>query len=492
VDKVHVRVAWHYEFMPVSFSGKTLTIAVNLPLSIRAEDEIRLSLGCEVNMLLARKDQILDSLKKYYGLAADTVDRMMGYGRADFGDQGLSFSGIEDIEKKAEEASVARLVNQIILEAYKKRATDIHIEPYRGKVSLRYRIDGKLHDQPVSDDFMRFLPPILSRVKIIANLNIVERRVPQDGKAIVKITDQVLDLRVSFMPTPHGESVVIRILPAKVRWDLANLGLLKDDVAKFDALLKNTSGILLVTGPTGSGKTTTLYSCIDKINTKDRKILSIEDPIEYEITGITQIQVNPEVGLTFARGLRSMLRQDPDVMMVGEIRDKETAEIAIRVALTGHLVLSTLHTNDAASGVTRLMDIGIPPYLLESTVKAFIAQRLVRVICDGCSEEDRGVQQSVKERIVRSMGSGSVHALKVYKGRGCEKCSFTGFHGRTAIFEILELTDEIRKMITLGSMASEINKVAVEKNGMRTLLQDGWIKVARGITTPDEILNVCQ
>ncbi|MBF0216772.1 MAG: type II/IV secretion system protein, partial [Candidatus Omnitrophica bacterium] len=279
---------------------------------------------------------------------------------------------------------------------------------------------------------------------------------------------------------------------AKVRWDLANLGLLKDDVSKFDALLRNTSGILLVTGPTGSGKTTTLYSCIDKINTKDRKILSIEDPIEYEIGGITQIQVNPDVGLTFARGLRSMLRQDPDVMMVGEIRDKETAEIAIRVALTGHLVLSTLHTNDAASGVTRLVDIGIPPYLLESTVKAFIAQRLVRVICDGCREEDRDDQLSVKEKIVRSMGSGSAGAIKIYKGRGCEKCSFTGFHGRTAIFEILVLTDEIRRMISLGSPASEINKVAVERNGMRTLIQDGWIKVTGGITTPDEILNVCQ
>jgi len=428
VNLVPVRVAWHYEFMPISFADNKLVLAVNTPLSIRSQDEIRLSLGCEIDMVLARKDHIYESLKTYYGLAADTVDRMVGYNKNDKAEAPAStYAGIENIDKMAQEASVAKLVNQIILEAFRKRATDIHIEPFRGRLKLRYRIDGKLQDQPVSEDFMQFSAPILSRIKIMANLNIVERRIPQDGRAIVKIQDQVLDLRISYMPTPHGESVVIRILPAKAHWDLENLGLLSDDVERFEALLRNTSGIVMVTGPTGSGKTTTLYSCLSRINCIDRKILTIEDPIEYEMDGIVQIQVNPEIGLTFAKGLRSMLRQDPDVMMVGEIRDKETAEIAIRVALTGHLVLSTLHTNDAVSGITRLLDIGIQPYLISSTVQAFVAQRLIRVICPSCKTEDVNVERSIKDKIYKSIPERAGDDLTVYMGSGCEKCNFTGY-----------------------------------------------------------------
>ncbi|MBF0493821.1 MAG: type II/IV secretion system protein [Candidatus Omnitrophica bacterium] len=492
VRAVPVRVAWHYEFMPISVEDNKVTLAVNVPLSIRSQDEIRLSLGSDISLVLAKKDHIFNMLKTYYGIASDTVDRMVGYTGAGYNldDTFDVHKGIEDIDKLAEDASVTKLVNQIILEAYNKRATDIHIEPSRGRVMLRYRIDGKLHLQTVSDDFSRFVAPILSRIKIMTNLNIVERRVPQDGRAIVRIQNQVLDLRVSFMPTPHGESVVIRILPSKRHWDLEKLGIMADDAEKFGALLKNTSGIIFVTGPTGSGKTTTLYSCIEKINKKDIKILTIEDPVEYEIENVVQIQVNPEVGLTFARGLRSMLRQDPDVMMVGEVRDNETAEIAIRVALTGHLVLSTLHTNDAVTGVTRLVDIGIPPYLIVSTIKAFIAQRLIRVICPDCKVKDPESTEKNKDFIAKALNI-LPEDVVIYKGTGCEKCNHAGYYGRMAIYEIFILSNEIGRMITEKRSASEIKKFAV-KNGMRPLIKSGWVKVVGGITTFEEVLRVCQ
>ena len=493
IRSVPVKVAWHYKFLPVSLDDNSMKIAVNKPLSIREQDELRLSLGYDINMVLARKSQILDMLKTYYGIAADTVDRMIK-GSSSHGAGASSqtmYDQIDDLEKMAEDASVIKLVNQIILEAFRKRATDIHIEPHRGELVLRYRVDGKLRQQPVPDDFNRFLAPILSRVKIMANLNIVERRVPQDGRAIVRIQDQVLDLRVSFMPTPHGESVVIRILPSKRHLSLEELGLSPEGTLRFESILHKTNGIVFVTGPTGSGKTTSLYACIEKINTKDRKILTIEDPIEYEIEGVTQIQVSQMVGLTFANGLRSMLRQDPDVMMVGEVRDKETAEIAIRIALTGHLVLSTLHTNDAASGVTRLFDVGIQPYLVASTVRAFIAQRLVRVICPECKVEDKDVADKYKDHIAKISGAVDASGIKVFKGRGCEKCEKTGFYGRTAIYEILIVDNVIREMI-IGKRSSHDIRTQALRTGMKTLQYDGWLKVGRGITTPDEVLKVAR
>jgi type IV pilus assembly protein PilB len=490
---VPVKMAWHYEIMPVSLNGNVLTIAVNAPLSVRRQDEIRLNLGFKVEMVLSEREQILDLLKSNYGIAADTVERMVKDGRGDSSVSSTRYSHekIDDIEKLVEDASVVKLVNQIILEAYNKRATDIHIEPYRGRLVLRYRIDGRLKSQMVPDDFNRFLAPILSRIKIMANLNIVERRIPQDGRAIVRIQNQVLDLRISFMPTPHGESVVIRILPSTLHLKLETLGLAPDDVVTLDRLLKKTSGIIFVTGPTGSGKTTSLYAGIDKINTPDKKILTIEDPIEYGIEGVTQIQVAPRVGLTFAQGLRSMLRQDPDVIMVGEVRDKETAEIAIRVALTGHLVLSTLHTNDAASGVTRLLDIGIQPYLISSTIQAFIAQRLVRVICPECKIEDTAVSGELREEMAKYHFIDDPVNVKIFRGRGCEKCEQTGYFGRTAIYEILTVDNEIRKMIADKCSALEINKRAIA-GGMKTLLEDGWRNVIAGITTPEEVMKAAK
>lgn len=492
VKAVPVRFVWHYEFMPIKLEGRKLTIAVNYPLNIRVQDEIRLSLGYEIFMVLARREHILELLKAHYGLASDTVDKMVSQKDKEFTDAlTVPAHGIEDIEKMVEDASVVKLVNQILLEAYKKRATDIHIEPFRGKVKLRYRIDGVLYDQNVPEDFSRFVLPILSRIKIMANLDIVEHRLPQDGRAIVKTQDEVLDLRVSFIPTAHGESVVIRILPTKMFLSLEKLGLLQKDLSTIESLIDKPNGIIFVTGPTGSGKTTTLYACLKKMNKNETKIITVEDPVEYEMEGTTQIQVNPEIGLTFAKGLRSMLRHDPDVMMVGEVRDKETAEIAIRVALTGHLVFSTLHTNDAASGVTRLLDIGIEPYLVASSVEAFVAQRLVRVICPHCKMEDTEVDVEIKKDIANSLELGFEEGVKVYKGTGCEKCNFTGFYGRTAIYEILVVDNSIKKLIIDKATAIEVKRQAL-RNGMKTLLQDGWLKVIKGTTTPQEVLHVCQ
>ncbi|MFC1704488.1 ATPase, T2SS/T4P/T4SS family [Candidatus Omnitrophota bacterium] len=492
IKAVPVKFAWHYEFMPIKVIGKKLTLAVSQPLSIRIQDEIRLSLGYEIFMVLAKKEHILELIKTHYGLGSDTVEKMVSQGTKKPAAQHSSSDwDIEDIDKPAEDASVIKLVNQIIFEAYKKRATDIHIEPFRDKIRLRYRIDGMLYDQHVPEDLYQFLKQILLRIKIMANLDIVEHRIPQDGRAIVRTQDQDVDLRISFIPTSHGESVVIRILPTKKFFGLEKLGLAPKNQAIFESLIKKPHGIIFVTGPTGSGKTTSLYACLAKINTKEKKIITIEDPIEYELEGVTQIHVKPEVGLTFAQGLRSMLRHDPDIMMVGEVRDRETAEIAIRVALTGHLVLSTLHTNDSASGVTRLIEIGIEPYLVASSVQTFIAQRLVRVICPHCKTEDTNADIEVRRDIVNSLQLDFDKEVKVYRGKGCEHCNFTGFHGRTAIYELLMIDDKIKKLITEKASATEIKLQAI-KSGMRTLPQDGWLKVIEGITTPEEVLNVCQ
>ncbi|UCC94433.1 MAG: Flp pilus assembly complex ATPase component TadA, partial [Candidatus Omnitrophota bacterium] len=375
-----------------------------------------------------------------------------------------------------------------ILEAYRKRATDIHLEPHRGDVAIRYRIDGILYDITVSPEVKNYIIPIISRIKIMCNLNIVERRLPQDGRAIVKAQDQTLDLRISTLPTPHGESIVIRILPTTMLFSLEKLGLSRKDLDILEELLRKSYGIIFVTGPTGSGKTTTLYACLRTINIRERKIITLEDPIEYELKGIIQIQVHPQIGLDFARGLRSILRHDPDIIMVGEVRDLETAEIAIRVALTGHLIFSTLHTNDAASGITRLIDIGIEPYLIASSVEAFIAQRLVRVICPNCKYED-APSRELKDSIRKELDLESADKARVFKGKGCEQCNFTGFFGRTALYEILLVDDDIKELILKRLPSSEIKKMAKSK-GMHTLMQDGWRKVVEGITTPEEVLRV--
>jgi type II secretory ATPase GspE/PulE/Tfp pilus assembly ATPase PilB-like protein len=489
--KVPVKIASYYKFFPLSLENRLLTIARAYPLDIKIIDEIRTHLGYNVKVVLSTDQDVNEMLKKYYGLGAATVEKIIAQKTYDNVMQTKTEEAVDDLEEIGESTSVIQLVNQIILEAYNKRATDIHIEPYRNKLRLRYRIDGVLYDANVSPEIRNFLTPILSRIKLMSNLNIVEKRIPQDGRAIVKVHDQTLDLRVSFIPTPHGESVVIRILPTVMLFGLDRLGLTYVELEFFKELINKPHGIIFVTGPTGSGKTTTLYACLSSINTNERKIITIEDPIEYELEGITQIQISPEVGLDFSRGLRSMLRHDPDVMMVGEVRDLETAEIAIRVALTGHLVFSTLHTNDAASGITRLIDIGLEPYLVASSVDAFIAQRLLRLNCPHCKQEDNEVVPALKEQIAKELGNIYPDEVKIFRSKGCQACNFSGFLGRTAIHEILVLNEQIKELTSKKAASDEIKKCAVN-NGMKTLRQSGWLKVIEGQTTPDEVLRVTQ
>ena len=475
IRRVPAKFVWHYKIMPVKLEGNLLTIAVSNPFDMWPLDDIEVNLSFRVERVLSTPSEIAQAIKRYYGVGAETIEGILE--RAPRASYDLTLKEkTEDIEKMAEDASVIKLVNQILQQAIKDEATDIHIEPFRGELILRSRIDGILYDTAVSDDIKYLYPSIVSRIKIMAGLDIVERRLPQDGGARVKVGKDEYDLRVSLLPSVHGENVVIRILPTRMLFSLEKLGLIADDLKKMEDLINRPHGIIFLTGPTGSGKTTTLYAALNKLNAPARKIITIEDPVEYELRMITQIQINPKIELTFARALRSMLRHDPDVMMVGEVRDLETAEIAIQAALTGHLVFSTLHTNDAASAATRLLDMGLEPYLVASSVEAFIAQRLVRVICENCKEKETSHSPLT-----------TIH----YTGKGCEKCKQTGYKGRTAIYEILMLNEPIRELIMKKASSEEIKKKAVSL-GMRTLKDDGLEKIKAGITTVDEVMRVTQ
>jgi type II secretory ATPase GspE/PulE/Tfp pilus assembly ATPase PilB-like protein len=474
-----LKLALYYKAMPVRLHNSTLTVAISNPQDIRQVDELRSALQNRytIEPVLATDDDIASAIKKYYGVGAETISELV----KEKGQEGALRLGaveeaVEDIEKLADDASVVKLVNQLILEAHHRRASDIHIEPYRGKVRLRYRIDGVLRTVDVPPAIRQLFPAIISRVKVLSGLNIVERRLPQDGRASVKVGEEKLDLRISILPTPSGESVVVRILPNRMFLELKDLGFRKDDLELLIRMVAQPHGLLFVTGPTGSGKTTTLYAMLNTINVDERKIITIEDPVEYEIEGVTQVQITTAIGLTFAQGLRSMLRHDPDVMMVGEVRDVETAELAIRIALTGHLVFSTLHTNDAASGITRLLDMGMDPYLIASSVQCFIAQRLVRVLCTHCKKEVIPPPPKL---------------TRMYRAVGCEQCQQTGFFGRTAIYEFLPMTEPIQDLVMAKASADAIWRKAIE-GGMRTLQQDGWEKVEAGLTTTAEVLRVTQ
>lgn len=461
IKAVPAKFVKHYGFMPISLEGEVLTVAVFNPMDVWLAENIKLNLGFRVSRILTSRREVEAAIHKYYGAVAGTVDKIME-GKISQGTKLAKDESVEDIEKNAGEASVIELVNQIISEAIKARATDIHIEIYVDKVVLRYRIDGVLREMKMPQDAYYIEPAIVSRIKIMCHLDVVEHRVPQDGRAKVRLLDgQEVDLRVSILQGYFGENVVIRILPSQVLLDLNKIGFSPEDLKTMEKLLQKPHGIILLTGPTGSGKTTTLYTCLSRLNRKEVKIISIEDPVEYAIEGITQIHVNPKVGLTFASALRSVLRHDPDIMMIGEIRDSETADLAIRSSLTGHLVFSTLHTNDSATGIARLMDMGIEPYLLASSVEVIIAQRLVRLLCPVC------------------------------KGKGCESCSETGFKGRRPIYEIMLIDDEIRGMISEHKNAQDIKAKAREK-GMRTLMENGMLLVQQGLTTKEEILRVVE
>lgn len=487
IRAVPAKFASHYKFMPIRLDGDLLTIGVTDPMDIQILDDIKLVIGFQIRPVLATAEEIAASIKKYYGIGAETIEKMIS-STSDDAAATPSIDKTQDISEMAEDASIIKFVNQILVQAYRDHATDIHIEPFEDELKVRYRIDGILYDATIPPSIKHFQSAIVSRIKIMSNMNIAERRLPQDGRIKVKVGGEDLDLRVSILPTPHGETVDIRILTTAMLYDLANLGLLEIDHKIIGDIIQKPHGIIFVTGPTGSGKTTTLYACLNRINSKEKKILTIEDPIEYQLKGITQIQVQPKIGLSFAMGLRSMLRHDPDVMMVGEVRDYETAEIAIRVSLTGHLVFSTIHTNDAAGGVTRLLDMGVEPYLISSSVECFIAQRLVRLICPKCRTKVKPYPSLTEEFNVKKA---DIDKASLFVGKGCEECKFTGYKGRTAIYEILVVNEEIRSMVLRRSSADQIKEKAISM-GMRTLRDDGWVKIRKGLTTPEEVLRVTE
>jgi len=501
IRSIPAKFAWHYKIMPIEVESNVLTVAISNPFDMWPIDDLETNLGYRVDKVLATSSDIQEAIKKYYGVGADTIERILAdEPRPSEESGGAGKEKVEDLEKMAESASVIKLVNQILQQAINDRATDIHIEHFRAELLLRYRVDGILYDAQVSENIRYLHPAIVSRIKIMSGLDIVERRLPQDGRAKVKIGENTFELRVSVIPTLYGENIAIRILPTTMLFNMSDLGMSKKDLEMVDKLILKPHGIIFVTGPTGSGKTTTLYACLSKLNTRERKIITIEDPIEYELKGISQTQINPKINLTFAKMLRSMLRHDPDIMMVGEVRDFETAEITIQTALTGHLVFSTVHTNDAASGITRLIDIGVEPYLISSSVNAFIAQRLVRVICDNCKEK---VKISAKEYIRKQQAAAGKNEkskyenppagkeITVYHGKGCDACNNTGYRGRTGIYEILMVNEEIKKLI-LQKMPSDMIKEKAVKMGMHTLREDGWNKILAGITTPEEVMRVTQ
>jgi len=488
IEQIPAKFATHYKLIPIKFEDNAITVAMANPLDIHTLDDLKLLLKKDIHTVLSSEDEIIEAIKRYYGVGADTIEKITPEGGEAKDAQAFKGQVTEDIVKSAEDASIIKFVNQIFLEAYRDRATDIHIEPYEDELSIRYRIDGILYDTKVPPNIKNFQSAIISRIKIMSNLDIAERRLPQDGRMKIRIADDLVDLRISIVPTPFGEAVVIRLLSSNVFFGMENLGLLKSDLAIFEEIIERPHGIIFVTGPTGSGKTTTLYAALSKINNKEKKILTIEDPIEYQIKGVTQIQVHPKIGLTFSAGLRTMLRHDPDIMMVGEVRDYETAEITIRVALTGHLVFSTLHTNDAAGGVTRLIDMGVEPFLAASSVIAFVAQRLVRVLCPKCKERIEPNKEILDELGVKAKDASK---LEIFEGKGCEHCKNTGFRGRTAIYEVLVVTEPIRQLVLQRSSSDQIKKKAISL-GMHTLRQDGWAKVKMGITSPSEVIRVTQ
>lgn len=473
---------------PFNVVKKIILVALSDALNIHPFDDLNMLLpGYTFEPVLTSEEEISKIINKHFekedtSSADDVIDE---FDEDDYELLGAHIQETEDILDMANDAPIIKLVNKIITQAVNERASDIHFEPYEKDLVIRYRIDGILYE--------KYTPPkkiqsaIISRIKIMSNLNIAENRLPQDGRIQIKIGNKDIDIRVSIFPTYYGERIVLRLLnKTDMNFNLESLGFDKNTFSKFNDVIDIPHGIILVTGPTGSGKSTTLYSVLTKINSPDINILTVENPIEYQLHGIGQMQVRTKIDLTFAAGLRSILRQDPDVIMVGEIRDVETAEIAVQSALTGHRVLSTIHTNDAASAVTRLIDMGVEPFLIASSVNAFLAQRLVRKICTNCKKSYKPTAKELKDLGLTPSKSKNI---KFYAGKGCEKCLNTGYQGRTGIYELLEITSEIRKLV-LNKSDSENIKNQARKQGMKTLFEDGLEKAKQGITTIEEILRV--
>lgn len=484
-DKVAISFLKQFKLVPITTETDRF-IAINSPFEFQALDDLKMILGMrDARAVLTPSQQILNAINYAYDMTQTTADEVMQ--EIDDEDPERLFSEIEEVGDLLDDTSdspVIRLVNFMFSQAARDNASDIHIEPYQNSLKIRQRLDGILYDMLSPPKHVQ--SALISRIKIMANLNIAEKRLPQDGRIELKVANKEIDVRVSTLPTAFGERVVLRLLRKTAAMiSLSDLGMPKDRLEQFDKQIRSPNGIVLVTGPTGSGKTTTLYAALSTINSTDINIITVEDPIEYRISGIGQVQVNPKIDLTFASGLRSIVRQDPDVILVGEIRDTETAEIAIQSALTGHLVFSTLHTNDSAGAVTRLRDMGIEPFLIASSVNTIIAQRLIRIICPDCKEEYVPSAETLEKIGILSSFTGRV----AYRGRGCVKCHHTGYKGRCGIFETLTMTQEMKKLVLKTADANQIKELAIE-GGMVTLRNDGINKILAGVTTIEEVYRV--
>ena len=493
VDKVPPSIAQVYNIMPIKLEANNLTVAISDPLNLEFLDDLRFTLSLNIHPVVAAEDQIQEKVDQYYRLEKDSISQLVkqlktGQPQAAIKDKDKKRKfKPEELQELAAQAPVVKLLNLIILEAIKDKASDIHFEPFSDEFKIRYRIDGQCVEAAAPPKDLNLA--LASRIKVMANLDVAETRLPQDGRILTNIAGKKVDLRVSTLPTVFGESIVMRVLDKSiVSLSLDQVGLAPKDREKLRVLIHKPNGIILVTGPTGSGKTTTLYSCLKEINKIDFKIITSEDPVEYDVSGIIQINVRPKIGLTFARCLRHILRQDPDIIMVGEIRDKETAEIAIQASLTGHLVFSTLHTNDASGAITRLLDMDIAPFLITSTVSASLAQRLVRTVCPDCKESYKP-----KEKELSQLGLTQVQAKgkTFYRGKGCKTCKNSGYKGRIGIFEFFIFDDNLRSLI-LQRKPTQVLREAATKAGMHSLREEGLNKIYQGITTIEEVVNQTQ
>ncbi len=480
VNLVPAEFALRHCILPLIKENGSLTVAAVDPSELQVFDDLRMLTGFEIEIVLARRKELLENIERYFGAS---IEKMIANLSPSDEDSPIIVSdNISDLHQLASEPTVVNLVNLIIFQAVQEDASDIHIEPFENELKIRYRIDGMLREIPPPPKHLQ--PAVISRIKIMSEMDIAERYTPQDGHIRLRMSDRELDFRVSTIPTVHGESVVMRILDkTNVLIQIDDLGFYPDMKEQFERILNRTYGIILVTGPTGSGKTTTLYAGLNVIKNPTVKIVTVEDPVEYNIEGINQMQVNPKRGLTFANGLRAIVRQDPDIIMVGEIRDFETAEIAIRSALTGHLVFSTLHTNNASGAITRLMDMGVDPFLISSAVTCVLAQRLIRVNCSKCKEP-----YTPDPELLRLAGLQIPPGQQVYKGKGCEFCHNQGYKGRNGIFELLPINDELRELILTRPSSNQVHQMA----GIKNLRDYGWQKVLDGTTTVEEIIRVTQ
>lgn len=485
-------LAQRYKVIPVGQQDNRLTLAMVDPLNVIALDDIRLITGFDIDPVISTEDAITKALNGQFGVTAiaeveGTVKDISAtdFGPMDFDDAGEEEVSLDKLKEMVDEAPIVRVVNLIISQAINDKASDIHIEPESKSVKVRYRVDGVLHEVMTPPKHIQ--APMVSRIKIMAAMDIAERRIPQDGKIHLTHDGREYDLRVSTVPTVHGEKTVMRILDkGSVQLGLNKLGFYDDNLVLWESIVEKPYGMLLVTGPTGSGKSTTLYSCLNKLNKGDRNLMTCEDPVEYQIAGINQVQTNNKAGLTFAKALKSFLRQDPDIIMVGEIRDGETAKIAVEAALTGHLMLSTLHTNDACGAISRLVEMGVEPFLVSSALIGVLAQRLARNICPNCKESYRPPAEAIRKFGMTVYGDSDIN---FHRGRGCDHCKGTGYRGRTGIHEVLQITERVRAMVLMRASTAEIRQAAVE-DGMRTMQDDAVKKVLDGVTSMEECMRV--